>query len=80
MATKLYRNDGKEKIDILGVGELKPGEQISMTGQYLPVVILENYPGLVDLTDPEFVDTKEQVAQASETELKTSNVVKDEQL
>ena len=51
MPTKVYRNTGKEKINIPGVAELAAGEQVSLTGDYLPPVIIENYPGLVDVTD-----------------------------
>lgn len=78
MSTKLYRNDGKEKLNILGVGELKPGEQISVTTEYQPPVIMANYPGLVDLTDPNFVDTKvESVDEAEVAQPKQINIDKE---
>lgn len=49
MTTKLYRNDSEEDIDVLGVGVIPAGQQVSLTGEHLPVVIVENYPGLVDV-------------------------------
>lgn len=51
MPTKLYKNTGKEALSIPGIGDLEPGEQVSLTGEYLPPVIVENYPGLADITD-----------------------------
>jgi hypothetical protein len=47
--TKIYRNDSKETLDVLGIGEIPAGEQVSVTGEYQPQVILVNYPGLVDV-------------------------------
>lgn len=49
MAVKVYKNTTKQKMNVVGVGEIPAGEQVSLSGNYLPPVILENYPGLVDL-------------------------------
>lgn len=49
--TVLYENQGKHQLNVPGIGEIKPGERASITSEYLPPVILENYPGLVDITD-----------------------------
>jgi hypothetical protein len=47
--TKIYKNTSKKTLNILGVGELKPGEQVSVTTDNHAPVVLENYPGLVDV-------------------------------
>lgn len=51
--TKVYRNTSKEEISIPGLADIAPGEQVSITGEYLPPVVLENYPGLVDVLEEE---------------------------
>jgi hypothetical protein len=51
--TKIYKNTGKKKLDILGLGELKPGEQVSVTTDYHTPIRLESYPGLVELVAEE---------------------------
>lgn len=53
MATKVYRNTGDTTLDVLGVGEIAPGEQVSVTSEYQPHVVLENYPGLQEVSDEE---------------------------
>ena len=49
MTTKLYRNDSTETLNVLGVGEIPVGEQVSITAEFQPPVLLGNYPGLVDV-------------------------------
>jgi len=51
--TKTFHNTTKKTINVLGIGEIPAGEQISVTGEYLPPVVLANYPGLVETTDDE---------------------------
>lgn len=53
MTVKVYKNVSDEDLVVIGVGEIPAGEQVSLSGEHLPPVVLENYPGLVDLTDPE---------------------------
>ena len=53
MATVIYKNTSKSDMIIPGVGELKAGEQVSLSGEHLPVVLLENHPGLIDLEKEE---------------------------
>lgn len=55
--TKTFRNTTKETINVLGVGEIPAGEQISLTGEFLPHVVVANYPGLIETTDEEEVPT-----------------------
>lgn len=51
MSTRAYRNTSDKSLNVLGVGEIPAGGQVSVSGAYLPTVILENYPGLEDITD-----------------------------
>ena len=51
MATKVYKNTSKDDLNVLGIGPVPAGESVSISGNYLPHVIMENYPGLVDITD-----------------------------
>lgn len=55
MTTKIYRNDSKKAMNVLGVGEIPAGEQVSLTSEYPPAVVLANYPGLVDVVAEEEV-------------------------
>jgi hypothetical protein len=63
VTTKIYKNSGKQKVSVpvLGV-ELKPGEQVSVTSEYHQPLVLENFPGLVELVD------EEQKAEAAKAE------------
>lgn len=47
--TKIYRNDGLEPISLLGVGEILPGGQVSVTAEYHSPINLANYPTIVDV-------------------------------
>ncbi len=79
MTTKIYYNSSKDKMNIIGIGELKAGEQISLTTQYQPTVILENYPGLVDVTAAEEAGTWEApVSKPTAPELPTNLGAKNE--
>jgi hypothetical protein len=49
--TKIYQNTTAADMNVLGVGLIPAGESVSITTDYPPQVILENYPGLVDLTE-----------------------------
>lgn len=46
---KVYRNDSKVVLDVVGIGEIEPGSQVSISGDHMPAVILANYEGLVDV-------------------------------
>lgn len=60
MAVKLYRNDSEKKIRIPQLDlELKPGEQVSVSGEYLPPIITDNFPGLVDVEAEEAKEAEE---------------------
>lgn len=47
--TKIFKNTSKKTLNVLGVGEIAPGDQVSITAEYHQPVVLENYPGLVDV-------------------------------
>jgi hypothetical protein len=46
MTTKIYKNTGDETIMVTGLGEILAGQQISVTSEYQPQVVLANYPTL----------------------------------
>lgn len=50
MSTKVYRNTNNEPVMVQGIGEIPPGEQVSITTEYQPPVILENYPGVFEVS------------------------------
>jgi hypothetical protein len=50
ITTKQYFNTTDKVINVIGVGEIPPHDRVSIHAQYQPPVVLENYPGLVDLT------------------------------
>lgn len=56
--TKIYKNTSKKTLNVPGVGELKPGAQVSVTSEYHQPVVLENFPGLVDLVEAEKKDAE----------------------
>ena len=51
--TRVFRNTSKERINVVGVAEIPAGGQVSISGENLPAVVLENYPGLIEVTDEE---------------------------
>lgn len=51
MSTKVYHNTSENDLNVIGVGVIPAGEKVSVTSDYQPHVVLENYPGLVDVTD-----------------------------
>ena len=51
--TRVFRNTTKDPINVVGVAEILGGEQVSISGENLPAVVLENYPGLIEVTDEE---------------------------
>jgi hypothetical protein len=56
--TKIYKNTSKKTLNVPGVGELEPGAQVSVTSEYHQPVVLENFPGLVDLVEKEQKEKK----------------------
>lgn len=57
--TKTFKNTTKKTILVPTVGEIPAGESISLTGEFLPHVVVANYPGLVETTDDEAPTKKE---------------------
>lgn len=49
--TRIYSNTGKEDMNVIGIGTIPAGEQVSVTSVYQPQIVYENYPGLQDITD-----------------------------
>lgn len=53
MSVKAFRNDGDKELNVPGIGVIEPGQQVGVSGEYLPPIILSNFPGLVDVTEEE---------------------------
>ena len=51
MTTKIYKNTGDETIIVTGLGEVLAGQQISITAEYQPQIVLANYPTLEIIED-----------------------------
>lgn len=66
ITTKVYKNTSKLPIDVLGLGVIKPGDQVSVSAEYHQPVIVENYPGLVDVLAEEQVQAEADAAKAAE--------------
>lgn len=48
--TKQYFNTTDKPLNVLGVGEIAPHDRISITTAYPPAIVMENYPGLVEMS------------------------------
>lgn len=70
--TKIYRNDSDKTVNVIGVGEIEPGNQVSITSEYHQPVVLSNYPGVVEVSDE--VQTAEPEAPASSEETHNENL------
>ena len=46
ITTKIYKNTGMDTINVIGVGEILSNNQVSITSEYQPQVVLANYPTL----------------------------------
>jgi len=51
MPTVKYRNESAVELDVIGLDKIPPGGEVSFSGQFLPPVILANYPGLIEVTE-----------------------------
>ena len=49
--TKAYYNNSSADLNVIGIGDIPAGETVSITSSYPPAVVLDNYPGLVDVTN-----------------------------
>lgn len=52
MQTKIYYNTTVASVLVPALGDtpIAPNSQISITTQYPPQIVLENYPGVVEVT------------------------------
>lgn len=57
VTTKIYKNTTKVAINVVGIGEIAAGDQVSITGEHHQPVILANYPGVEEVTDVVSEDT-----------------------
>lgn len=53
VTTKIYQNNGKATVNVIGLGEIEPGAHISVTSEYHQPIVLANYPDVVELVDEE---------------------------
>lgn len=51
MSVKIYHNTTEEDMNVIGVGVIPAGEKVSVTSEYQPHIVLENYPGLKETSD-----------------------------
>lgn len=74
-ATKVYLNMSGEPIQLKEYGQLEiaSGEHVSVTTDYHQPVILENYPGLIDVTDAQ-LDIAEDGSVTVRTEVPSEQV------
>jgi hypothetical protein len=57
MSVKIYKNTTDKKVNVVGVGEIPPKSQVSISAdQHFPVV-LTNFPGVVELTEEQEGET-----------------------
>ena len=66
ISTKVYKNTSKVPIDVLGLGVIEAGEQVSVTGEHHQPIIVENYPGLVDVLAEEQAEADHKAAKKAE--------------
>lgn len=57
MPTYQYRNDSDTTYILPDIGEIHPDQRISVTTQFIPRIVLENYPDLVDVIAEEEAGT-----------------------
>lgn len=50
MSVKVYHNTTEEDMNVLGIGVIAAGEKASVSSEYQPHVVLENYPGLNEVS------------------------------
>lgn len=53
ITVKVYKNTNKKAVDVVGIGEMRGGEQVSIVAEQHFPVNLANYPGVIDITDGE---------------------------
>lgn len=49
ITTKIYKNTGKEDVNVIGLGTIPAGEQISITSEYHQPIVLANYPTIKEV-------------------------------
>lgn len=50
ITTKIYKNTGKEDVNVIGIGIIPANNQVSITSEFHQPVVLANYPTVVELT------------------------------
>lgn len=50
ITTKIFHNTTNQAVNVLGVGEIQAHDHISVTTEYHQPVVLDNYPGVVEVT------------------------------
>lgn len=83
LTTKIYKNTTDQDMNVVGIGEIPAGEQVSLSSENLQPVMIANYPGLVDMTEMPTKDIEalddaplEAVAPVQNVETKTTEVGK----
>jgi hypothetical protein len=50
MSVKVYHNTTEKDMNVNGVGVVPAGEKVSVASEYQAHVVLENYPGLNEIS------------------------------
>lgn len=66
MSIKKFRNTSKVDLNVIGIGVVPAGEEVSVSSDYQPHVVMENYPGLVDVTDEGPVEQTQDTSEGQE--------------
>jgi hypothetical protein len=80
VTTKIYRNTGDKDLNVIGVGQIPAGEQVSIISEYHQPVVMANYEGLVELVAEEAAANEAQAAEqvtpadVTPTETKTQDL------
>lgn len=63
VTTKIYHNTNDNDILVTGLGVIRAHDHVSVTTKYHQPIVLENYPGVVEVTDMDPEAQKEFYAQ-----------------
>lgn len=76
MSVKLYYNTTAEDMNVIGIGLIPAGEKVSVASEFQPHVVLENYPGLTEVSE-ESVTVEDDEATTDEPKTDSDEVNED---